>query len=49
MYIVRCRNAAGIARELRIHASTANAAIREALRRLEIDHPGQGWLPEIAL
>jgi hypothetical protein len=49
MFTVRCRNAAGTARELHIAASTATAAIREALRRLEIDHPGEGWLPEIAL
>lgn len=49
MYLVRCRNAAGIARELSIAASSTSAAIREALRRLESDHPAQGWLPEIVL
>lgn len=48
--LVRCRNAAGSARELYIrHARSANQAIREALRILESDHPGQGWRAEWAL
>ncbi|MDE2101468.1 MAG: hypothetical protein KGL39_29755 [Patescibacteria group bacterium] len=49
MYLVRCRNAAGTARELRIPANTAAVAIREALRRLENDYPAQGWRAEFAL
>lgn len=49
MYLVRCRNAAGTAREIRIRARSANAAIREALAELEALYPSQGWRAEWAL
>lgn len=49
MYCVRCRNAAGTAREIHVQAGTSDAAIRVALNELEARFPSQGWRAEWAL
>lgn len=49
-YLVRCRNAAGTAREIRVdNVRSESRAIRTALHYLERVQPNQGWRAEWAL
>jgi hypothetical protein len=48
-YVVRCRNAAGIPRDVAIVAKSSAAAIRQALRQVNADYPGEGWVAQWAL
>jgi hypothetical protein len=48
-YLVRCRNAAGTPRDLAILARSSSQACRQALRQLETDYAGEGWIAEFVL
>ena len=48
-YTVRCRNAAGSARDVHLFAPNERIACTEALRAIEAVRPGEGWVAQFAL